>query len=462
MSLFAGLEIGKRALSAHQAALQVIANNIANADTEGYSRQLAVLTTTEPVVVPVDSVSAPNVPIGTGSELSRIERQRDAYLDEGIRDITSKRANYDMVRHELEGVEVNFNEPSDTGLSSQFDKFWSSWQNLYSPDPSNSGARAEVRASAIILCDSLQRIYRDLRQAKDAIDGKVNDRVKMINQYATDLANVNFKIAGQSLLGAPNDLMDQRDLLLEKLAKLTNIEISIDSRNVVNVSVGGTLLVGGVNVFKMSTTMSASGVVPIWENSNAPVVVTGGEIRGLQDVRDVNIGDYIDTVNNIAIKMISKVNAQHKEGFDQNSDPGLVFFKGSNANDIRLNEEIEENLSKIAASGSRQGSNGNGANALQMSLLRDEKVFDSNTQSVEDYYISMLTDLGSVSGESKRLRENQDILLNQLTTRRQSVSGVSIDEEMTDMLKLQTGYQASAKYVRTISDLVDVLLGIIR
>jgi len=461
MSLFNALEIGKRSLLAHQTAMDVTGHNIANANTEGYSRQLAILGTTAPTVVPVGNSQQPLLPLGTGSCVDTIERIKDEYITARLRKAESTFGQYNMITSELDSLEVVFNEPSDNGLSAQFNAFWDSWQNLYSPDPANSGARAEVRASGSVLADSIRRMYQDLLTAQEQINQKIVDRVAIVNDTAASLANLNQQIGGQNLLGAPNDLMDERDRLLKKLAQYVNIEANISADNTANVSIGGTLIVAGINTFALATRSGTDGTDVYWEASQANANISSGEIKGLMQIRDENINQYVDQLNELAVRLSARVNAVHRQGYDQNGVAGENFFTGSNAQDIEVNPEIIDNIGKIAASSNATGAVGNGANALSLSQVRDELLMANNTQTIEGQYIATLTDLGSTAGEAKRLMTNTTLLKNQLTELDTSTSGVSIDEEMTSLMKYESGYQAAAKFISIIDELIKGLVNLL-
>lgn len=453
--MFGGLEVGKRALSTMQAAVNIVGNNIANASTPGYSRQQVIMGNTDPIVLPVGALNNPMVSIGTGVAVENVIRARDRYIDKNLRSATSDLGYHDLLNTKLNAVEATFNEPSDKQISGQLDDFFSSWNQLQTPDPSNAGARAQVRATALVLSDSIRSKYESLMNLRAEINTEVADRVDLINSDGAALANLNLKIAGQSLMGTPNDLLDQRDKILSEISKITNIEVVENSDLTVNVSIGGTLLVSGISANKLSTRTENDITYAIWASSNANLGTTSGELKGLIDARDKSLLAYIDQFNTMAKSLIKEVNAIHQAGYDQTGLAGTKFFSGSTAADIDVGVEIKASVAAIAASGDSKYPQGNGANALTMSGLRDKKVLVSDTQTYGDYFTGILTDLGGTNAEAARLKATDVALTSQLTSMQQSISGVSIDEEMTTLMKYQTGYQAAAKFMQTIMQMID-------
>lgn len=227
--LFATFNIAKRGMFTQQKAIDVTSHNIANANTEGYSRQRAVIQTTTPFGMPSMNNAAEPGQIGTGSEVSTIERVRDAFLDYQVRNETSTSGTYTARDKFLSEVENIFNEPSDTGLSTLIGKFFDGWQQL-AKQPQSSNARTVVAQQSEALADELNHSYTQLKNLKENTQMVIKDTVANTNDILNQLDQLNQQIISVKVAGQePNDLMDKRDLLLDKLSNELNI--SIDKKN---------------------------------------------------------------------------------------------------------------------------------------------------------------------------------------------------------------------------------------
>lgn len=454
--LFQGLEIGKRALITHQLTMTTIGNNIANVSTPGYSRQRTVVTSAQPI-------TTANYTIGNGVTATGIVQARDLFLTTQYRKENKSLGQWTYKEKALSQVETFFNEPNDDALGDVLSQFWTSWQDL-SDDPESSAARASVISQAQKLVDAFHTIngqLQDLRaSANDDVVGRVND----INQTAKEIANLNRQITASELGGQKaNDLRDQRDLLIDDLSNMVDVTTTERSNGSVGVFISGLAIVENSDSFALDTKVvqgdknSVRNEI-VWKGTDTTVKITGGELKGLLDVRDTEIPKYESQLDQLASTIVTQVNALHRTGTDQSGAGGLNFFNNAytTASTIRLESAVQNDPTLIAAG--QSGAPGDNTNALAIAELGDAQVMSNNTCSMNEYYSTMVSTIGVDSEEATTFKGNSEALLQQIDNSRQSVQGVSLDEEMADMVKMQHSYDAAAKLISYIDEALSTLI----
>ena len=266
-SAFFGLNIALRGLTAQMQALDVVAHNISNANTEGYSRQQAVLKST------TDVGWGFNKQIGSGVEVDSVRRIRDALLDKQIRNQLSSLGNWETRQRYLEEIESIFNEPSDIGFASQFDRFWAAWQDL-SSSPDSYSARSALVQNASVLADTLRRDYQQLAGVRARSENEIDAKINEVNGWLSDIAELNQKIANEKAVGLdPNDLSDRRDLLLDKLSKALKVHYQEEANGSITVRLNdsaGDILVQDNKFYSLGR---SGGFGPIQTNDGTVVIV---------------------------------------------------------------------------------------------------------------------------------------------------------------------------------------------
>ncbi|MDI6869870.1 MAG: flagellar hook-associated protein FlgK [Bacillota bacterium] len=458
-SAFFGIEIGRRALFTHQRALDVTGHNIANANTPGYSRQVVRLTETTPFAPP--SFSRPKMPgmIGTGVTVSSIERMKNEFIEDRLRAELQSLGRWETRRDILAEVEMIMAEPSESGLRSALDAFWTSLEDL-AVHPDQASARSLVKQRAIALADAFRHTYDQLGQLQDSINKSVAVKVDEVNQIVTQIAKLNDQIMTATAAGLqPNDLKDQRDLLIQNLSKLVDVGLVEGQRGDITVSVAGMLLVDG----NEARTLAA---VPDPLNSNyyevqfastgIPVQISSGELRGLLEMRDTVVAGYKTQVNALAAEVITQFNVQHQAGFDLNGNPGGLFFSGTDATDMGLDPAIAADVSLIAAA-QVAGAPGDGRNATALANLKKQP-FMVGGMSFDTYFQSLIAQLGVDSQAADVQTKNQEALLGHLEQQQQAASGVSLDEELMNLVRFQHGYNAAARVVSVMDEVIDTII----
>jgi flagellar hook-associated protein 1 FlgK len=459
--------MGRRALFTQQRALDVTGHNIANANTEGYTRQIADMSASLPYTVPAFNSPVTPLQVGTGVDITALRRVREGFLDAQIRKETSTFGYWESKRDALKKIEVILREPSDNGLRTVMDQFWSSMQEL-SKNPESEGVRALVRETGITLANTFNQLSKQFTDLQTDADTSIGIKVSEANNYASQINALNKQISVLQAAGQnANDLRDKRDLLVDKLAKIMNITYSEDAAGIMTITVGGvnyvdaaTATTGIINTINKT----GAGATLNWTLPPAgPVTVTGGEIYGLNEVYATITTNYLIDLNSLASTFASEVNTLHSAGFGLGAVPptGNNFFAGGppiTAANLQVAAPILADLKNIAAASTAAGSPGDGSNALKMAQLKQKLTMSAGTVTFDDFYRSLASRLGVQSQEAIRMSDNQDFLLAQLKNNRNEISGVSLDEEMTNMVRFQQSYNAAARLVTAMDEMIDVVV----
>jgi flagellar hook-associated protein 1 len=473
-STFHGLEIGKRSILAQQTALSTTGHNIANANTVGYTRQDAVLQATNPLAYPGKNNGTAPMTMGTGVEVTELKRIRDGFLDQQFRNEQQKAGYWEAAGSALSSLESVFNETSESGLGSTMDQLWKCLQELVK-NPDSLAVRTVVVANGKAVADSIQSISAGIGQVEADLVGQLDGEVKEIKASAAEIAELNKQIALMTANGyQPNDLLDKRDLALDKLSKLIPIQVSTpDQTGMVTVNVGNVALVAGKDAEEL-TVDAQTGAASISGNA---VDIEGGEIKGLVDSLIGKGPNSVSSLRNnldlLAAKFAEEMNAIQASDSARNLDDikagarleKVLFFVDKDdptqppkdAASVVINPKLVQFPAKLAAAASN--SIGDGSNAAAMGNLQFAKVdFGGNNTTIGDFYQMIVGGLGMGVAEAERLSETASQVTQQVDNRRQSVSGVSIDEEMTNMVRFQQAYNAAAKYVSAVNEMLDTLI----
>ncbi|TCL64803.1 flagellar hook-associated protein 1 FlgK [Hydrogenispora ethanolica] len=463
-STFFGVEIGKRGLMAAQKALDVISHNMVNAGTPGYTRQVANIVATDPFSYPSANAEISAGQLGTGVDVASINRIRDLLLDEQIRKETSTLNYWNSQNDLLDQIERIMNEPSKTGIQSTLDAFWKSLQDLQGSKAADPSTRDIVASTAVTLTDYIKQTYNDLKNLRSTVDKQVQDTVKTINNYATQLADLNDQIGKVTIQGdQPNDLLDQRDIVLEKLSELVNIRVSFDQQNRATVTLGGGTLVSGVEYNQLTTTPNPADPTisditwkGVADPASSKISVSNGMLKGLLDIRDTALPNMMADLDTLTSTLITEMNKQHQQGFDLEGKPGGMFFTGTGAADIGVSADIQLNSSKIAASAT--GASGDSGNSDKMAGIFQQKLFNGKTATIGEFFAGVVAKLGVDSASAQSRVKNQNLLVTSLNQKRESVSGVSMNEETANSLIFNHAFDAASKVITTMDELLDVII----
>ncbi len=422
-----GLQTALSGLIAEQAALDVTGNNIANSDTEGYSRQTAVLQTNQPITIPaISSLTGEGAQLGTGVSVATITRVRNIYLDAQYRTQNSALSEASTQSEELTQAQAAFNEPSSSGLASQISAFWSAWSELANA-PTSVPAKQEVLAAGVALTNTFHELSAQLATISTqasaqyaALTGPTGEVQNDANQIAQ--LNDQIKLAEQAGQ-KPNEMLDRRDLLLDKLSSLAQVTVSEQPDGTDTVSFGDAAkpLVEGTTVnWPQELTQAAGGKLGALLGLTAP----GGTLSSYQAALD-----------NVASTLASSVNALHT------STP---FFSGSTAATLK----VAVTAAQVQTS-STEAPGGNDV-AQAIAALRGG--------AAEQSYAALVEQIGAGVQAAKDEQANLQTTVTAIANQRQSVSGVSLDEEMTNLISFQRGYQASARTLTAMDSMLETLI----
>jgi flagellar hook-associated protein 1 FlgK len=451
--LFSGLEIGKRALMAQQLAMNTASHNIANSTTPGYTRQRVSLVASYPADTPQGSV-------GTGVLVESVRQIRDLFLTEQYRGANSSHTQWETTHKTLSQIESFFNEPSDTGLAQTISDFWNAWENL----ATNPTSRSTVIEKTNVLINAIKQRATQLNDLQSSLDSEITNRVQQINELGGQIAAINRQIVGAELAGdKANDLRDKRDLLVDSLSTLTQVRTIERSNGSLTVLLGSMALVDAGDSLTITAKTEHSGnstvTRAVWENTNFDIEFSGGELYALQQLRDKVVPEYQSGLDTLAETIVEQVNTIHRGGVGADGSTGINFFSPYNttAMTISLNTEIANDPNLIAAA-LVSGSPGDTRNAQAISELRSSTVLSANSVTISEYYAGLVGTLGIKTQEASNLKENYNLLATQMDNAKQSVQGVSIDEEMTNMMKCQKAYEASARMITYIDSALETII----
>ena len=618
-STFAGIEIGKRSLIAHNLGLSVVGHNMSNASSEGYSRQRIELSATQPISRPQLNRAESPGQVGQGVETASIERIRDGLLESRIVGQANGEGYWSARDKYIRMAEQVYNEPSDSSVRTLMDRFWDGWQEL-SVHPTEGASRQAVLERGEALAEGIQNQFQRLDRIKTMLDDDIRATTERVNSLISDIAKVNNEITKSKGAGDnPNDLMDRRDLLVERLSSLINITIDDRDPDEFNVHTSGFHVVqGGIaRPFEAVPNPQNEGLSDVvWEHSGESAQFRGGKMAALQELRDDTIRSEIQKLDNMAMNFIDLVNEVHSDGYGLNKETGTDFFveyprvlnaqgnydengdgafdasyifrvTGSNELDaqaqigiggtmtlpgpngdvqvdyaptdtvedviarinnssaeaaaridrsnrlelkatpaeneenpdfvlrdfqdsgqflagyagilagtgadngytyqqadavqglrnenvdyavaplqnpsgwIQVNDELKQQPSAIAASFGEEGAageSGDGSAALEIAKIRNQPVNVGQISTFDDYFADTVAEIGLMGEESEQALETQEQIMKDLRDMRASISGVNIDEEVSQMIKFQHGYQAAARFVTQIDRMLDTII----
>jgi flagellar hook-associated protein 1 FlgK len=442
VSSFYGLQTSLRGLIAQQRMLDTTGHNISNVSTAGYSRQKVNVSASEALAITTTNGRGS---LGSGVDVDSYTRVRDTFLDLQYRGQNSSLSNWSTTSDALGRVEDALQEPGKTGLSTVLSQFWDAWSAL-SNSPSEPSAKQAVVEQAGAVADTLKTVFGQIKLAKDqslqdyqaltapASGGSPGGEVA---QIAKQLATLNGSIKRLTIAGdTPNDLLDARDKLLDDLSGFGQISVTDAGNGAIDVAFVDTATAG--LTYDVVTGDQATWAGPPAGDAWSP----GGKLGALLGAgRDGGTLDgYLDTLDGIAAKLVSNVNSAYGGEF---FDPAATT-----ATTLAVTAALQASPSSMVS-----GSAGAGSSDLASAVaaLRDDDEIDGA-------YGSFVAKVGSQSREAQRQEANAQALVDTVDSRRQSVSGVSLDEEMTNLIQFQRGYQASSRAMSTIDEMLDVLI----
>ncbi len=456
-TISSGISIALQAVLTHSQVLEITQHNIANASTKGYRRQSAILTAEVPNSINGAEYRTGAGQRGNGVTIDRIQRFSLSFFDGRYRAVSSEAGSWEAQTGILSQLETALAENSDDGLIPKLDQFWSGWQAL-SNDPTNSSLRTILLTDAGSLATAFNRRSTQITQMRSDQNLVVASQVDEVNALAGEIAQLNENIARVISVGEqPNDLLDRRDLALDRLAVLSGAVSSEQKNGEMLVTVGGHVLVVGHDAIKLETRTNPAdtAVTDIYWSDNQKFDPPGGEMKGTLDVRDKILVSQWNGLNTMSAGLISQVNTIHSGGFGLNNITGLNFFNGTDASSITVNPLLDT-LSVATSSAVDQA--GDNSIALQIAGLKTVKGMKAGTATLNEFYNSQITELGVTIKRAMDNSYQHGLIVQALGNQRESVAGVSLDEEAANMAKTQKAYQAAARVLTAYDDLLDMVI----
>jgi flagellar hook-associated protein 1 FlgK len=456
--IYAIMSLAGQALMTQQLAISVTSHNIANVNTPGYSRQQLIMTTNTPLDSSIGL-------IGNGVSGEAIERIYDRFLSAQISNESQGLGRWDAQKDAVELVEIIFNEADGSGLSQSMSKFWDAWQSLTN-NPAGTTERQVLVTASQVLATTFNYLSSDLSQSRQDLDLAIQATVADINRLSEQLADLNEKIISSEAGSlSANDYRDQRDLVLKELSELIDTNTFEDANGAVSVLVAnGRPLVTAGQFWQLSTETNAAGLQDVvWvdqagNTTNITADISGGKLKGYLEVRDGVIVDYINRLDTLAQTLMTEVNSAHQSGFALDGSAGEAFFAGTGAADLEVNPNIAGNPVLVAAAADALTVPGDNRKAIEIANLQYQLVMSANTVTYNDYYSSLVRDVGNEVLISEAYYNHQSDMMAQLEKQRESVSGVSLDEEMINLIKFQNAYTAAAKLITTADEMMQTVL----
>ncbi len=504
-STFYGVSIANSGLRSSKAALLTTSNNVANVKTTGYSRQVV----TQVAAGAAATYSGSGI-IGGGSDVTAIERERNWRLDQSYWSQNTTQTTWQTKSDTMSQIEAVFGEPSDNGFTTVMKNFHDALENL-SKASADSSVRTTVQSYGQAFCQYLHDSAANLQAQREGVNQDVKTSVDLINSYAAQLASLNGAISQAKASGsAANELQDQRDLLLDKLSGVTGVTVTKtaqngdDSNPVWTVSIGNQTLVHGTKANKLECVASTTdaGMFDVkWEASGDAFDANGGSLGSQLELRDgtgaggtyQGIRYYQTQLDEFARTFAKSFNTQHEAGYGSDGSGGPTsvyptdFFTFENstgavssqifqttyssnynnitAANISLSSDVKDDTAKIAAASSNPKtttgeSDNNNAKALA-DLLQSSNCMGTGKGTPEDALNAIITTMGTNSSYAKRMADNMKSAVATVSTRRASVSGVSTNEEASNLTMYQQAYEASAKVMTTWDDIYTTTLGLL-
>ncbi|MGD9573727.1 MAG: flagellar hook-associated protein FlgK [Thermoleophilia bacterium] len=459
-STFFGLNVALSGVVTQQRALNTVSHNLTNATTPGYSRQRVDTSANTPHPYPALNMPVGPGQLGTGVVATQHARLRDQFVDINYRTSTSDVGQFGAKADALSTIDTILDEPGETGITHLLSQFWGSWQAL-SLNPESAAARETVRHAGQALAQGFNDLNAQLVSQQNEANTRIGLGVQRVNELAGQVNQLNQQIAMVVAVGQePNDLRDQRDLLIDQIAGFANVTVTEPGTNgKVSIAVGTQLLVDGTTDTVGPLAIDAAGAATV---NGVATTVTSGTLRGLVDMRDTVLGGatgYIAQLDTLAASVAGSVNGRHTAGYGLDGNTGTAFFTGSTAATLDISAAVAGSVDAIAASDTAGNLPAGADNAVDLAQLQFlVQTIGTSTTTLDGFYQQMVARIGVDTDQASRMAEVQQGVLDAAQARRDGVSGVNLDEEMTDMVRFQKSYNAAARMITTLDEMLETIV----
>ena len=467
------MNVGQRAMMNSQSALHTVSHNIANKNTEGYSRQKTETFSNFPN-------GHGKMRIGTGARAASIQRVNNPYLEKQLAGEKSQLGFLSGQSTAMMRLEQVYNEQQVEGLNSSIVKFFNSFREL-STNPENMAKRIAVKESADLLTRDFHRVSEQLADIRKEANGQISQHINEVNSLTQEIASLNMQVQKVEIGGGfANDERDRRDALLKQLGEVIDVKWAEGKDSTVTISAADdAILVVGNDARRLEAVPTAGrdnkaegdfDVMYYHHEYAEPMVLTdrikGGRLGGLLSVRDGDVVEFERKIDMMAFEVGNRVNDLHRQGHNAYNQRGEDFFshveeQHGSAQMMRLNPTVMGDVGRIVA-GVDPNSPGDNRIANMIGDLQHSKSLLDGATSIDEYYNGMVAELGLRTQKVNSMLEAQQGVVNQLENLRESYSGVNIDEEVASMIEWQKQFDASARVIRTADEMLETVINIRR
>lgn len=464
MGITSILNIAKNALFAQQTAMQVLSNNVANVNTKGYARQEAILVEEKAVMTDLGL-------LGNGVKVSTVMSHYNKYLEASVARENNSLEEQKTYAQYFGRIESILDE-NNTQLSSNIAAFFNAWQDL-SLDPLSVTARTSAATAGVNISNGIRNVYSELRDVQTETDNNILQEVEGINNILEAVAALNNQIYEAGAGGGENNtLVNQRAQLLQELSGKLDIQSFEDRDGGMTVMTsGGKALVDRGTVYALAAEKSTAGdnfyrITWAGNSLNSYDItdtIMGGSVKALLDLRDTQIAGFMDTIDDLAQSLMTEVNTIHSAGYNMNGTTNINFFRDVTQNfaaSFDISDEVKADTRNIAVSSSASRPSDNDVALALADLGTSLVTINGANTTYTDYTSSIASRAGSLSRNAIDLSEYHQNLMSSVEKQRDSVSGVSIDEEMSNLIKFQYAYQAAARLMNAADLMMNSLLEI--
>jgi flagellar hook-associated protein 1 FlgK len=468
LGLFGILNLGARSLEVQQTGVAVTGQNLANVNNPAYARQRVDIQTSLPTWTFVG-------PQGTGSQVAAIQQLRDSLLDGQIVNESSVGGYWNAQQSALQNAQTELGQFLNTsgaagtngagsapGLSDQLTNLFNAFQSV-ATDPTSLAQRQGLVNQAQALTSSLNQASQNLSSVNTMLNTSLSNSVTSANQLLSDIANLNNQIINAEALnkGKANDLRDLRQQDIENLAKLVNVDTTATANGGVDVSINGTQLVSGKQLLDtLQTYDPGNGELQVeTATSGTPLTLTGGSMQGTIAARDGALQTLRNGLDTLASTLVTQVNNIYQTGYDLNGNTGAAFFTGTNAATIGVNAALLTDPSAVQAAGVA-GAPGDNTVALALGQLGSQSIGALGNQTFIDNYAGQVQNFGNALSNANDQVNNYNAVNTMMLQQRDSVSGISIEEEMSNLITYQYAYQASSKIITTADQMLQTVVNL--
>ena len=453
--LFGTLSIALSSLGVSQDEMATTSNNVANANTPGYSREVTDTAAGDPI-------SVGSVSFGTGVVLQKIESLRDPILEIQLNQATGQNNQLNTTLAQLQTLQTQFGS-SSSGIGADISNFFNSLQQL-APDPTNLELRQSVLTAAGNLATDFNSAANSLQSQRSNIDLNVVQSVSQVNALTAQIASVDRQISTLQNAGQnPSTLVDTQTSLIRQLSALVSVSVIPTDQGITVASSNGTALVSGSQNFALSTELGTDGVQHVFSGAqDVTSSLTGGSLSGLIQVRDQEIPSLGSSLDQLAAGLANGLNTANKAGFDLNGVAGTNLFVAPPVSGVGAAATLAVNITNPAlVAASSDGTSGSNGNLATLSAVATQPL--ANGQTPINSYSSIVFKVGNDTSNTSADADSSALILQQLQDQRGSISGVSLDEEASNLIQFQTAYQAAARVVSSVdamlADAVNLGLG---